>query len=306
MCAIRVQVGDHFVPPESDVVFRIDFDPTNGSPARVFDIAAELIRSLEEMDHVLLQPIDSRLETTFILEDLQKSSIKVFLKNVIKQLDDDALKSLDWKPLVGQYLVKAKYAAIKWLDENGKAGEPPSIADLTEEVAKLARETDVRHLLDYPPPNPTRLAQALDHFQEAKAKFRSSEGLTITLGREDYTVDINSTWLPSEHIPDSTDSRQLSNEQDMILVIKRADFLGKAKWQFKHGRSTVEAAIADDDWMREFKQGSYPIRPGDALRVRIRFEYTYGDRGELLDTDYTITKVFGVIDSGGSQGDLLA
>ena len=253
MPSIEVILEDNILPPDSDIVFTISFDAKSGSAAHVFDLAADLIRSLQGIDDVLVQSIDTKIETTLVLEDLQKSSIRVFLRTVLEKLDDDALKSLDWKQQVGRYLVKGKYAAIRWLDNEEPSKGLGQLSDLTEEIARLAQESDVRHLPDYPRPNPTRFAQALDKLQETKAKFGDNEQLTITLGKDQYTVDLSKTWLPSDFLKDSEDEKQLSNEQDMFLIIKKPDFLGTAMWQFKHGKMIINATIEHIEWMERLR-----------------------------------------------------
>ena len=144
---------------EADLVLRIDYDPSAKSASRAFRIAADLINGFEELDSIFAESIHSEIETSLLLEDLQKSSIRIFLKNVIEDLPDDALKEGSAAKIVGHFLLKAKYAALTWLDQPEEGN--PKLADLTETVARLAEATDLRRLPDYPAPNPNRLAQPL-------------------------------------------------------------------------------------------------------------------------------------------------
>ena len=57
----------------------------------------------------------------------------------------------------------------------------------------------------------------------------------------------------------------------------------------------------DVDWLEGFHAGKHPLKPGDALRVRIRIANTYDKRGDLLDADETIVKVFSVIQGEGDN-----
>ncbi|MFK0331379.1 hypothetical protein ACIQUB_09670 [Rhizobium sp. NPDC090275] len=291
---IHFLVGDGFVEPDSDIEIKIDFIE-DGSSARVFEIAAELIRAFEDLDSVLITSVDSSMATSLVLEDVQKSSLKIFLRNVLKQADDDALKTLDWKPLVGQYLVKAKYVALKWLDKDVADGQPAGIEDLTEHIRELASKTDVRHLPDYPSLNPSRLAQSLDEVQRTKAKFKEGEALTITLDSTDYKVNLERTWLPSEHLQDVDADRELSNIVDMVLVIRKPDLLGKSQWQFKHGKRAFSAPISDKEWLDEFHKGNHPLSPHDALRVRVKHTAKYDEKGNLSEQTEEIVKVLEVI-----------
>lgn len=179
-----------------------------------------------------------------------------------------------------------------------------SIADLTEEIAQLAKDTDTRHLPDYPPPNPSRLAQPLDRFQETKKKFDKSEGLTITLGQDEYTVHLDRTWLPSKEADQAGKEKELVNEQELFLIIGKPDFIGNAKWHFRHGKRSLGLKILDEDWLGDFRAGRYPIKPGDALRVRMRIEHHYDAQGNLESSIESIVKVFEVIEGPGNTPDM--
>lgn len=287
-------IGGWEMSEGSDIEIKIGFRDGEGSPARIFDIAAGIIRSFESLDRALIESVDSRISTDFILEDVEKSSLRIFLKNALKATDDDALKSLDWRKIVGSYLVRAKYIAIEWLD---KEPESERLEDLTERLRELAREADIRHLPDYAPISPSKLAQSLDEFQRVKKKFADKESLVITLGQDEYNVDVRNVWLPSEFVVEATKAQDLSNDLEMVVTIKKPDMLGKSKWQFKHGTANINAAIADDDWLVEFREGKHPVVPGDALRVRARYESEYDDNGALLKQEITIIKVYGKVNA---------
>ena len=291
-------------PPDSDIEIKIDFDERHGSAARVFDIASNLIRAFEDLDRVLVTTVDSRISTALILEDVEKSSLRIFLRNLLTAVDDQALKELDWKQQVGKYLVKAKYIALEWLDRPIGEGQPAQIEDLTDRIRKLAQDTDVRHLPDYPPINPARLAQSLDAIQRTKGQFREGEALTVTLDKSEYSVNVERRWLPSEHLPETPIEQELSNEADMVLIIRKPDFLAKSQWQFRHGKSTLSATMDVPDWMREFHQGKHVIKPGDALKVRARFDYRYDVNGDLCDQKTTIIKVYAVIQAAAPPREL--
>lgn len=291
----RIELTDEVQLPDSDLILKIDYSSAPGSAARVFEIAAELIRALEDVDSILGKSIDSSLETALIIEDLQKSSIRVFLKNIIRHVDDDALKNLDWKPLVGSFLVKGKYAVLRWLDQDADENSVPRLQDLTEELGKLAKRTDVRHLPDYPPPNPTRLVQSLDRLQAVKRRFRDDEDLTITLGKDEYQVNLGAIWSPTDLVKDTQGPKEIVNENETFLLIHKIDLLGGTKWHFKLGKSSLIAPIEDKAWKSDYSSRKVSILPGDVLHVRLRIEQSFSERGELLETRHRIVRVLGVI-----------
>jgi hypothetical protein len=302
---IDVQFFDDGEQPEipADLEIKIEYRD-EGSAARVFEIAAELIRAFEDVDSVLAKSIDSSIQTALVVEDLQKSSIRILLRNLLKAADDDALKTLDWRPVVGQYLVRAKHAALRWLDQDASSENPPQIGDLTDEIASLARDTDVRHLPDYPAPNPARLVQSLDSLQSTKQRFRPGEALTITLDKTQYQVNLGRTWSPTELVRDAKGPKELVNEQELYLLLHKIDMLGGAQWTFKLGRTSIRAAIEDQPWKDDYAARRVALFPGDALHVILRIEQHYSDRGELVETKHTIVRVLGVIPKSPDSSDL--
>ena len=105
-------------PPRSEFAFEIDFKRGVGPASRVFTATHDFIKACESLDAELVKSIDSSIQTVLVLEDIREGSIKTFLRNMLEATDDDALKSLDWKLQVGKYLVKAKYAVLRWSDDD--------------------------------------------------------------------------------------------------------------------------------------------------------------------------------------------
>jgi len=138
-------------PPQADFAVEIDFHKGVGPASRVFVAVNEFIRGCERLDAELLSAIDSNIETVMVLEDIEAGSIRVWLRNALHAVDDDALKTLDWKRLVGRYLVRAKYAVIRWTNDDSV---PRSLPALAKEIQQIAIETDVKHLPDYRAPSP--------------------------------------------------------------------------------------------------------------------------------------------------------
>jgi hypothetical protein len=296
-------MGEPPMPPaDADFAFTINFQKGSGNPRRVFDASSALIEAFEILDKALVESIDVSIAPLMVLEDVEGGSIKVFLKNILSRIDDEALKTADWKMLVGHYLVKAKYIVLEYCDKKDGA---PSLLDLREGLRRLAQETDVRHLPDYAPVNEGRLITAMDQIQRAKGNLDLSDRLTIESEDRIYEVDISSQWQPSDVvIPDDTTTSTSFGQ--IILTIRKPDFIKDTMWQFSHGRITINAPIRDANWLSRFHQRLIPIAPGDALRCSVTFTYTYDTNGTLIGQKIEIDKVLAVIRThSGSQGDLL-
>jgi hypothetical protein len=87
----------------------------------------------------------------------------------------------------------------------------------------------------------------------------------------------------------------LESEAPMILIVKRPDFLGDSRWEFRHGKQPFEAKLMDAAWLADFRNGVVVLRPGDGLRAKVRSVVRYGHDGELIDSKHEVLEVFDVI-----------
>lgn len=281
-------------PPPADFAFEIDFQRGVGPASRVFTATSEFIRACERLDAELVQSIDSNIETVLVLEDIEAGSIKTWLRSALTATDDEALKTLDWRPQVGKYLVRAKYAILRWTDDESRRGLP----DLREEIRLIAAETDVRHLPDYAPPSPRALIDAVRDFQAVKDNLAEGDRARfITEAAEIPDWEFNlSVRIPIESIEDLAVARTIEvPAAEMILPVKKPDYLGDSRWQLRHGKRNIEAKIEDTAWLRRFQHRQEDVRPGDALRCRVKIEYLYGHDNELLTERYTVIEVLEVL-----------
>ena len=86
--------------------------------------------------------------------------------------------------------------------------------------------------------------------------------------------------------------------------MKKPDFLGDSQWEFKHGKKTIRAKVADETWLNTFRKREIDVRPGDALRCIVVVAYDYGHDGELLRERFLIVSVQEKIDNQYKQDDL--
>lgn len=278
--------------PRADFGFEIDFQRGVGPASRVFTATRDFIKVCEALDHELVRSIDSSIETVLVLEDIESGSIKTWLRNVLVATEDDALKALDWKPLVGKYLVRAKYAVIRWIDDDTA---PRNLPELRRELQLIAQETDVRHLPDYTPPSPGALIDAIKGFQGVKDALMPGD--RVRLLSSDGDIPFNLTVkLDIDDIEAMAVARSITvPPAEMILPVKKPDYLGNSQWELRHGKRNISARIEDQSWLRRFQTRQEDVRPGDALRCILQIEYNYGFDNELVSEKFTVLEVLEVL-----------
>ena len=215
------------------------------------------------------------------------------------QADDQALKDVDWKPLVGKYLVKSKYIILKWMDNKET---PRSLPELGSEIQKIAAETDVRHIPDYTPVSPSALIDAIRDFEGVKDHLVVGDKASLVMpdGEE---IDFNlSTRLDVDDIEaPAIKETQVHSVPSMVLIVRKPDYLGLSMWDLRHGKTSISARIEHEEWLRSFQTRRVDVRPGDALKCAVRIEMMYGHDNELINQKYYIEKVQEVLENQYEQ-----
>lgn len=285
-------------PANADFSFTIKFARGQGDPRRVFEAASSLIDGFEELDEVVADSVDAKLNTVMVLEDVEAGSIRVWLRTLLENLDDEGLKTGEYKKAIGPALVRAKYAALEFLDD--ESGTAPAMDHLRGTLQSIASETDVKHLPDYAPVHQGKLVASLEKIQDAKRLLGPKDKLSIEADGRVYEVDLSKTWSPAVAVP-VTPLTESTSEAELFLTIRKPDLLGGSMWQFKHGKYTVTASITDEMWLADLHDQKIALHSGDALKCQVQFTYLYDEAGDLIEQKTVITKVLGKVSSGKGE-----
>ena len=287
------------MPTPEEFSFVIRFARGQGDPRRVFDSASLLIEGFEELDDTIAQSVDAKLRTTTVLDDLETGSLRVILRTLLENIDDQGLKEGEWKKAIGPALVKGKHLAIEALNKK-EQDAPKAIEDLRNKLDQIVQDTDVKHLPAYAPIHEGKLVSSLDKIQSAKRTLGPKDELIIEADGKTYEVDLSQTWEPAD-IVTVTGTTEKTSEGTVILTICKPDLLGDARWQFSHGAATVYASIKDERWLKRFHDGKIALHSGDALRCKVKFTYIFDDTGKMIEQKTDIIKVLGLIRGPGHQ-----
>lgn len=277
-----------------DFCVKVDFEKGSRSPEKILNSMAQFVEAIQSLDLLLVQSVDSKIKPVLLLEEIESGSVKVWLKQFLEAVDDDALKALDWKPAVGKYLVKAKHRTLGYLGENKGLDSSEGLHRLTAELHQMAQETDARKMPAYRPVSPSDMAAQLKRISEPLSLLSVNESISIESDEGDSTAH-GTPSITQEDIANVLAGDSITNEVEKILIVRKPDFLGDTQWDFRHEKKRFTARIDDTDWLAEFRSGEAVIRPGDALRVKTLETITYGKDGEVLSEESSIAKVIGVI-----------
>jgi len=282
-------------PPNADYCIEIQFEKGSKDPTRVFRAMQELIETFHEFDSSLVKLIDSNIEPVLILEDIETGSIKSWLSNLLGAVDDNALKNLDWKPAVGKYLVNAKYYAIDFLNGKTHISSAFEVKQLENKIYEIAKETDVKWLPVYEKIPTIKLLHSLERISSSLSNLQKSDKASYLIS-DDEKVSFNLEFkLVPESIDDLVTKDKIASKAVMILKVKKPDYLGESKWDFRHGGRSFPAKVIHREWLESFQNREIDIRPGDSVRAKVEIINKYDFDGELISTDYNILQVIEVI-----------
>lgn len=279
---------------KADFGIFIDYD-TQGSPTKALRAFSNIIEAFERLDKDLVGSIDSQIKPVTVLEDLEVGSIKGWLKNRLDSVDDDALKELNWKKAVGAYLVKAKYAVVHFLEDKTEITTREQVMGLEAELYRLAEETEVKRFPIYKPIETKKLIGNLKNISESVKVIEGGQARFEYLA-ENKSANFNlEIAISPDNLIDLITKERISSTQDMILKVKKPDYLGDSMWELRHEKKVIAAKILDEDWLLSFQGREIDVRPGDSLRAKVEVVVKYDYNMEVIGSDYLLHEVKEVI-----------
>jgi hypothetical protein len=278
----------------ADFAIEIDFVRDTPDPARVFRSMTQLIDTFQKFDRELVRTIDVNIQPVLLLENVETGSIRSWLRAALESVDDTALKEGEWKKVVGRYLVKAKYLTINFLSKRTEIKGKEELAVLQGEILAAAEETGVKRIPAYSSPSSALLVKTISDVSSSLAALQQGDHAKFQT-RDGDSVEFNlSIRVVPETLNQLLIERSLANEQEMILKIKKPDFLGDSRWEFVH-ESIFEAKVLDHDWLRRFRSNEFTLQPGSAIRALVRVEVGYGYEREIVSQKREVVTVYEVI-----------
>jgi len=254
-----------------------------------------LIDALTRLDRDLVKCIDVNIEPVLLLEDVEASSIKSWVATILKSTDDSALKSGDWKKVVGDYLVKGKYTVLEKLQGKSTITEPGLLESIQSDLYREAERTQVRGLPGYVQMSRSILAAHIADITLGMESLQEGDSVTYE-GRQGPPVALNAGLrVDGEEMNALLASRVVRNTNEMILKVKKPDFIGSSMWELMFSGHTIDAKISDENWLARFRRNETGVVPGSALRALVEVEIAYDDENEALPPKYTILDILEVL-----------
>lgn len=278
------------IPDALDFEFTIDFVAGEGNPARVFQAMSGLINAMRAFDAHLAEAFDSSLDAELVLEEVSAGSLRARLRNIIVGIPDEAIKDVDWKKLLGHYLLRCKYVLLKWLDETPKLTDRSDIRVLEGDLLRAAEETNLRQLGAYAAPSAEVLLADIQAIQRSMEVLEDQDAAFYSYN--DKVIAVNRRLLLSDMtVRDVLTRNVVKQSSTRVVKVKKPDYLGQSMWGLQLDGRAIDVKIGDSDWLVLFQSRQVDVSPGDSLLVTLYEEISYGYDGEVVHHQYEVEKV---------------
>ena len=273
----------------------VKFDQNMTTPHVLFKSIADMLIEFQKIDILLTGTIISDIEPVFILDQVEHGSIKVWLRQLLNNIPDEAIMELDAKKILGSFLVRGKHKVLEKMEQTDFLTEPKKIDEFVLELDSMAKETKFLPMENYSEVNKRSLLLTMNEMSRI-AKQLPEESEFIYESMEEKTNINKSFFVNEKFIEQISDTQTITNENvTMILKIKQPDYLGNAQWVFKHDQKNLYANIDDEEWIETFRNRNVVIKPGDSMKVKVSSEIQYDKYQNIISEKYTVTRVLEII-----------
>lgn len=286
---------------DSTLSIELKYSKDKDNPVKVFESFKLMFESIINTQTELVRKINPLLDVDFILTDVKSASIwaDVTRKTVTIEEDGQSLLKDETKGDVNEYINRSTELLIQRMAESrDKVIHSSDVIELSKAINEIAKETKIVETPNYKEPDILQIVDSLENAKKATRLLTDTDSFEfIRQEKEPISVTKVQTEIDRTALIQEQKNRIEEKDISMILKIKIADFLGTAKWKFltEDGKS-IDVRIDDSSWLDNFhNSGSTALASGDSLKVDGKLKQVFDKFGTLLESEYTITKVKGIV-----------
>ena len=201
---------------------------------------------------------------------------------------------LNYKKILGSFLNQARYAIIAFTREGNEINSKEQVEALQKNIIQIAERLRIKNLPIYSPINPRVLLPDIENIQNSLTDLGNEGEASYLTENQEISFNKNFTFS-TELIEDLLTKETIQSKAIMILKIKKPDYLGDSKWEFKYENRKLEAKIKNIQWLLDYQKGKIDIRLGSSLRVSMSIIVKYDQDNEVISTQYEIVEVVEII-----------
>lgn len=284
---------------ESDLCIKIDFEKNSRNPQRVFNSMSHLISSVEEFHSCLLSSVSAETKSSFLLSDINEGSIKSWL---CPEIEGDVTEAQKWK--LTNFLNYCTDLVISFVSDKNTIESLDILADLEKEIATAALKFEVEEFPNVFSLDRYRLLKGYTELSQSTIELNDVDQVYLNSRGESKIINKN-FHLTKDDVDAILIEKVEKNTKTEILVIKKADFIGKSMWDFLRNKSTISARITHEDWLNKFHSRVEIVAPGDGLLCDLVTTAYFDKKDNLIDTKFEVKFVHNKVEVMDIQQEMM-
>jgi hypothetical protein len=279
--------------PEFDFEFNLNFEG-HKNPIDAFSQMAKMYERLVAIDKNILYNILPDAHIEYELADIEFSSIRSKVIQILKSVPDDVLKNItDPKKIIGLLLVYIKHRILKAVETN-EVQSKIELEKVTSEINKKLNQISSPNIIILSVDNYFILNTINEIGKEGKRLKNSESYEYISEYGNARIKNNNSINMPK--ILYELGSQTFEQQRAETLKVKTLDLLSdRTKWKLIRQGKQIEVKILDKEWLDNYHDRNIDIKPNDYLKIDLKIIYTTDATSVKPIVYYEALKVLGVI-----------
>jgi len=282
----------------------VSYDPDVDDLASSLEFLSKVVSNQSKADKIMAQGMEAGLSTKIILDDIQKSSIKLFLINTIKNTEEDQIREKGIKAYWHQFLVDVRKPFLDYVSNHETLEKRDDLIELRNQAVQIARDNNINPVPIEGMPD-EQIAKCLADYSVPPG-LGPKQSFKAICGGQEFSVNKNFSVTSDQVVTVLEGKEQTLINQTVFLKPKTAVYEGDGMWDFHVPNSTsiVKGKILHEEWLHRFQQGNlkpaeYPF-PGTILKARADITVKFDESNFRKGETYQIKEIFGPV----SQDDI--
>lgn len=286
---------------EFDFELDLIFD-NQKNPVDAFNQMAKMYDKLLTIDQQILYNILPSAKVEYELIDLEYSSIKSKVNQILKKIPDTILKDIASPgKLIGHLLVYVKSRLVRATETN-EVQSLKNLETITEDINKEIRQlsSDTAIILEI---NNYFVLNAINDIGKEGRKLKSSEYFQFKSkagnGKIGQRNSINMGKMLYE-----LGGKNIEQQRIEILKVKSLDLLSeRASWKLMRQGRQIDVKILDKLWLENYHNRKVVIQPNDYLKLELKIIYSTNSKSLKPIVNYEALRILKVIPPNEIEND---
>ncbi|WKZ74553.1 MAG: hypothetical protein QY303_10405 [Vicingaceae bacterium] len=264
------------------------------NPVEAFGQMAKMYERLIAIDKHILYNILPNARVEYELADIEFSSIKSKVAQILKAIPDDVLKDItNPGKLLGYVLVRIKYRIMKAVETNEVQSRQELEAvtkNINKDINKLSSSTVI--ILEV---NNYFVLNAINDIATEGRKLRKTESFDFK-SKDGVAKIKNNSSVNMAKILFELGDQKFEQQRVETLKVKTLDLLSdRANWKLIREGKQIDVKILHQEWLEQYHNRKIIIQPNDYLKIDLKITYITSTGSIKQTIHYEALKVLEVI-----------